>query len=251
VRPPSPPAPSRYEQDLTRLEDEQLVALAQGGGDLAARDELVGRSLPVVGRLVGRSAARSGLQEADRQDARQAAVLWILEAVERYRTYRTGTDSRPAACPFRGFLHRVVSARLVDFLRHRRHLRRHFPLAEAGLLDRNEDSDGRRHRGQPGAGGGSAGPQGEVEQEEVRRLVDQELAGFGEADRTLWDLTAAGTPLRQVAEALHLSYHQAKRHRQKLIARLQSSLAEPRASRAADISLFPRPESSPQTKYFS
>ena len=246
MRPPSPLAPSWYEQDLTQLADEQLVALAQEGDDRTARDEIVRRSLPAVGRLVGRYAARNGLQEADRQDARQAAVLWVLEAVECYRAPRSGTGARPAGCPFRNFLHRVVSARLVDYLRHLRHLQRHFPVVETALLDRNEGSNRQRHRSDLGLGGSAAGPQREVEEGEVRAVLHLEMAGLSGTDRTLWDLMAAGTPLQQVAAALDLSYHQVKRHRQKLIARLRSSLAGAAGAppgRHSIFSHFSRPDS--------
>jgi RNA polymerase sigma factor (sigma-70 family) len=236
VHPTSPPiASARYDLNMTRLEDEPLVVLAAECDYRPARDELIRRVLPVADRLVGRYAARTGLQEADRQDARQDAVLWILEAVGRYRTDRTGKDGRSAGCPFRTFLRRVVSARLVDFLRRCRRLRRHFPLAEAALLDWNEDSYRPRHRSDPGTGGSAALPEREVEGGEVRAFLHRELGGFSEIDQTLWDLLAAGTPLRQVAQALNRSYHQVKRHRQKLIARLRCSLAGPRA---ADISHF-------------
>jgi RNA polymerase sigma factor (sigma-70 family) len=219
---------------MTRLDDEPLVVLAAECDYRPARDELIRRVLPVADRLVGRYAASTGLQEADHQDARQDAVLWVLEAAGRFR-HRIGKDVRSAGCPFRTFLRRVVSARLVDFLRHRGRLRRHFPLAEVALLDRNEGSDRRRHHSDPGTGGSAAMPEREVEEGELRAFLQRELGGFSEIDRTLWDLLAAGTPLRQVAQALNLSYHQVKRHRQKLIARLRSSLA---GRRAADISDF-------------
>src|SRR5262249_61094154 len=83
--PPSPPvAPGSYDLDMTRLEDEQLVVLAAECDYRPARDELIRRSLPLTERLVGGHAAHSGLQEADRQDPQQDAVLSILAGIRRH-----------------------------------------------------------------------------------------------------------------------------------------------------------------------
>src|SRR5262245_7621247 len=112
----------RYDLDMAGLEDEHLVALAQECGSGAARDELLRRCLSLAKRLVGQYAARDGLQEADCFDAQQDAVLWILGAIAQYRTDEL---VRPGGCRFRSFLPRVLTARLIDSLRHRRCLRSH------------------------------------------------------------------------------------------------------------------------------
>ena len=75
--------------------------------------------------IVRRYAARARLQEADCLDALQDAVLWILEAIRRYRTAEA---VKPGGCRFLTFVHRVVTCRLADFFRHLRR-RNHFPLA--------------------------------------------------------------------------------------------------------------------------
>ena len=223
MRPPSLPAAARYDLDLTCLEDEHLVVLAQECGSGSARDELIRRFLCFSRELVGRYAARARLQEADRQDVLQDAVLWIMEAIARYRT---GEFVRSGGCHFRSFLQRVLATRFIDALRHRRHLRAHFPLVEADTLNRSKDSDCRRHRG---ATGGGAGPLGDVEGRELGACLDREVGRFEEADRRLWDLVAAGAPLRRAAAVIGVSYERVKRRWRKLIAHLRFSLGGPRA----------------------
>src|SRR5262245_21691266 len=202
LAPPSPPAPppAAYELDMTTREDEPLVVLAQECGYRPARNELLRRCLRLSGELVGHYAARAGLQEADCQDAQQDAVLWSLEAIAHYRT---DEFVRPGGCRFRSFLHRVLTARLIDSLRHRRCLQAHFPLIEAGTLDRNENSDCRRHRG---ATGGGAGPLREAEERELGACLDRAVGGFGGPARGMWDLLVTGMRLREIAAALDMSY---------------------------------------------
>ena len=114
---PSAPQPRRYDLDLAGLEDEQLVVLAQECGYAPARDELIARCHGLKDRLIHRCASRSGLQEADRMDAQQDGVLWILEAI---REYNTGQQVRPRGCRFRTFLYRVLLSRFSDLLRRQR-----------------------------------------------------------------------------------------------------------------------------------
>src|SRR5262249_35256397 len=103
-----------YDLDMARLDDEQLVLLVQECGYVPARDELIARCNGLKDRLIHRQATRSGLQEADRMDAQQDAVLWILEAI---REYNTGQHVMPRGCRFRTFLCQVLLARFIDFLR--------------------------------------------------------------------------------------------------------------------------------------
>src|SRR5262245_25430878 len=101
----------RCDLDLAGLEDEQLVVLVQESGYVPARDELISRCNSLKDRLIHQRAARSGLQEADRMDAQQDAVLWILEAI---REYNTGHQLMPRCCRFRTFLHHVLLSRFID-----------------------------------------------------------------------------------------------------------------------------------------
>src|SRR5262249_56640980 len=85
----------RYDLDMARLEDEQLVVLVQECAYVPAREELISRCNGLKDRLIHHLAARTGLQEADRMDAQQDAVLWILEAI---REYNTGQQVMPRGC---------------------------------------------------------------------------------------------------------------------------------------------------------
>jgi RNA polymerase sigma factor (sigma-70 family) len=211
MRPPSPSvAPEGDARDLSRLEDEQLVALTARADCRPAWAELIRRSLPLKERLIRRHAAHSGLQQADHQDAQQEAVLWIIEAIRRYRAEE---HARPEGCHFRSFLHRVLSARFIDFLRrHRRRLRRHFPLE--GM------------RPERLTGGETEGLIRGVEEDELRASLLGELARLDEPTRRLWDLLAGGAPLREAARLLDLSYDAAKRRRRLLLAKLRASLGK-------------------------
>jgi RNA polymerase sigma factor (sigma-70 family) len=220
MRPPAEaPAPAAYDLDMTALDDEPLVVLAQECGYRPARDELICRCLGLVRQFIGHYASCHGLQEADAEDAEQDAVLWALEAIRRYRT---DEFVKPGGCQFRSFLHRVVSSRLVDFSR-RLQLRKHAPREAVGAACASRPQDEQE-----------ASPPEWLE-EETRASLDQALARLGKADRGLWDLLAVGTALRRAASALGLSYDAAKRRRRKLFARLRASL-----NRACLAGLFPQ-----------
>src|SRR5215831_15234799 len=107
----------RYDLDMAGLEDEQLVVLVQECAYVPAKEELISRCNGLKDKLIHRLAARNGLQEADRMDAQQDAVLWILEAI---REYDTGQQVTPRGCRFRTFLYRVLLARFIDLLRRKR-----------------------------------------------------------------------------------------------------------------------------------
>ena len=108
--------------DLAELEDEQLVGVAQAYEDPSAWGELMARCGELRERLLDRCISRCGLQDADRLDTQQEGVLWMVEAINRYQL-----EQAPGApgCRFRTFLYRVLRARFIDSLRHRRHLQRH------------------------------------------------------------------------------------------------------------------------------
>ena len=208
---PAPAAPTAYDLDTTRIEDEPLVVLAQECGYLPAHEELLRRGHALAVRLIGRLAARSGLQDADCKDAQQEAVLWTLEAIQNYRTQELG---KAQGCLFRSFLHRVLTSRFIDFLRHRRHQENRFPLfgdAVPGPVPLTDPDD-------------FADPLALMEEGELRARLERELERLDPPARRLWELMARGESLQRVAVALAISYDAAKRRRRKLLARLKSSL---------------------------
>jgi RNA polymerase sigma factor (sigma-70 family) len=211
----------KYDLNLTKMEDEQLVVLAQECDYRPSRDELIRRYTPLTKGIVRRYAGRAGLQEADCLDALQDAVLWIMEAI---RQYRTAESVQPQGCRFRTFLHRVLISRLVDFMRRYRRLRNHFPVA-GGVAGVSRGPGQARDAGEPEWDGLNSNPLTSVEEDEVQTCLHRELGRLVESDRRLWDLLAGETPLRKVAAALGISYDAAKRRRRKLLGRLRGSLA--------------------------
>jgi RNA polymerase sigma factor (sigma-70 family) len=203
------------------MEDEQLVVLVQECGSRPARDELIRRNTPLKEGIVRRFAARAGLQEADCLDALQDAVLWIMEAI---RQYRTAESVGPQGCRFRTFLYRVLTSRLLDFIRHYRLLRKHFPLAGGGVAGLNRGPGRAREVGEPGPSCPGSNPLTSVDAGEVQTCLHRELGRLGESDMRLWDLLAGGATLRKAAAALGISYDAAKRRRRRLLGRLRDSL---------------------------
>jgi RNA polymerase sigma factor (sigma-70 family) len=206
---------------MTTLEDEQLVVLAMECDYRPARNELIRRYLPLNERLLQRRTAHATLQEADYDDARQDAILWIVEAIRRYRS---DEQLKPGGCHFRSFVYRVLSDRHVDFLRRRQRLRSHFPL-EVDVSSRHLRFVYGAGTQDP-AGGEGADPLHAEEERELRSRLREELGLLGNAARRLWDLMAEGVPLRTIAVDLNVSYDQVKRARRRLLAHLRSSMAQ-------------------------
>ena len=80
--------------DIRAADERELVVRYRGHGDIAARDELVRRNLPLVRRLVARYHRGGGAGE----DLFQAASLALVKAVDRYEPER-GTAFSSYAVP--------------------------------------------------------------------------------------------------------------------------------------------------------
>jgi RNA polymerase sigma factor (sigma-70 family) len=209
--------------DMTIMEDEPLVILTTECEFQPAQDELIRRYLPLKEQLVRRHTALTALQQADHDDAQQDAILWILEAIRRYRT---DEYIKPGGCHFRSFLQRVLDARCIDFLRRLQRFRNHFPLTGGALPAASTSSSGKdrpHNRATPGER--AEGVQGAQELGLRARLLEQ-LTQLDGPSRQLWDLLARGMPLRKIAIVLNVSYDAAKRRRRKLFANLCSSLSD-------------------------
>jgi RNA polymerase sigma factor (sigma-70 family) len=213
----------RYHLDMACLEDEQLVVLVQECGYVPARNELISRYNGLKDWLIHRRADRSALQEADRKDAQQDAVLWILEAI---REYNTGQQFMPRGCRFRTFFYHVLLSRFNDFLR--RQSRRQARVRLGGYKFSWLSSPPASRRDGSSAGPESWGgePQRGMERDELMARLHQELDRLGGRARELWDLLVGGMRLREIAAALGLSYDAVKRQRRSLIAHLRSRVSE-------------------------
>jgi RNA polymerase sigma factor (sigma-70 family) len=208
---------------MAGLEDEQLVVLAQECGYVPARDELISRCNGLKDRLIHRRAARSGLQDADRMDAQQDAVLWILEAI---RKYNTGQQVMPGGCRFRTFLYRVLLSRFIDLLRRQRRRQARLRLGGYTFGPLSSPPASERDFSPTGTKGRGGEPQLGMERDELMGRLHQELDRLGGRARELWDLQVRGMRLREIAAALNLSYDAAKRQRRELIAHLRACLGE-------------------------
>jgi RNA polymerase sigma factor (sigma-70 family) len=208
---------------MAGLEDEQLVILVQECGYVPARNELISRYNGLKDWLIHRRADRSALQEADRMDAQQDAVLWILEAI---RDYNTGQQFMPRGCSFRTFFYHVLLSRFIDFLRRRG--RRQARVRVGGYTFGSLSSPPASRRDGSSAGPESWGgePRHGMERDELMDSLHQELDRLGGRARELWDLLMSGMRLREIAAALGLSYDAAKRRRRRLIAHLRSRVSE-------------------------
>jgi RNA polymerase sigma factor (sigma-70 family) len=225
---PVSPRPSalplrRYDLDLAVLEDEQLVVLAQECGYVPARDELICRCNCLKDRLIRRHAAHRGLQQADQMDAQQDAVLWIMEAIQQYRT---DEQVKPRGCRFRTFLYRVLLSRFADSLRSRRRRQARLRLGGYTFFWPGQPTPPHSHGGPAGLAGGGGDPQRGMEQDELMSRLRQELERLGGLARELWDLLVRGVRLRDIARTLELSYDAVKRHRRALLARLRACLGK-------------------------
>jgi RNA polymerase sigma factor (sigma-70 family) len=218
-------APTRVacDLDLGQMEDEPLVVLAQECGYGPAWDELLCRCSAMRERIVGQFAARGGLQEADRQDAEQEAVLWEIEAIRRYHTDEM-TKARP--CRFRSFLYRVLVARLIDTHRRRCFLQDRLRLVGLNFVWLEGPRSAQHRRALPDSrpDGDGDDPERLLEQDELLARLRQELQRLSGPARGLSELLLGGMRLREIAVVLGMSYEAAKRLRRKLFARLRARL---------------------------
>ena len=213
----------RYDLDMAGLEDEHLVVLVQECAYIPAREELIARCNGLKDRLIHRLAVRNGLQEADRMDAQQDAVLWILEAI---RVYNTGQQVMPGGCRFRTFLYNVLLSRFIDLLRRQRRRQERLLLGgyRFGLLSSSAAAQRDGIKSALESWGGD--PQRGMEQGESMARLQQELDRLGGLAPQLWNLLVKGMRLQEIAETLDLSYEVAKRQRRRLIAHLRACLGQ-------------------------
>jgi RNA polymerase sigma factor (sigma-70 family) len=206
----------KYDLDLSRIGDEELVVLAQECGYQPAAHALIVRLHPWVNGLIFRKAGHTKLGAADVDDAGQEAVFWMLEGIASYNTLEL---ARPKGCRFRTFLYTLVACRFIDFTRRvwRResHLDRQArfvgPEANLGTIGITPRNSARLNQDNPASA---------LIGQENRMRLQSALDRLGEQARRLWDCLAAGMPLRDIAREQCISYPQAKRRRRQLLANL-------------------------------
>jgi RNA polymerase sigma factor (sigma-70 family) len=215
----------KYDLDLSRMGDEELVVLAQECGYGPAASELIVRYHKWMYHLVARKARGTRLSAADVQDAQQNAVFAIKEAIDHYNALELGKQK---GCSFRTFLRQVLTRRFVDFVRQVKRDRKHFDRSPRGadVLEEDNSPCGRRpiRRDAPHAGTGD--PADTAAWRELMARLHVAVGRLGEEARALWERLASGASLRVIAEEMGVSYDVAKRRRQTLLAQLTAELRE-------------------------
>jgi RNA polymerase sigma factor (sigma-70 family) len=201
-----------FDLDLAVMEDEAVVVLAKECEYGPARDELIVRYGPQTSRLIGWLAHCHGFSHADGEDARQNAVFWVVEAINKYDTRQIG---KPQGCSFRSFIHRVLVARFKDFAKHLRRVDRHYDRTARAEAEEPTPDDSDIAQDDPALVAEA--------QESIHRLQTT-LRGLDVESLRLWSLMAEGHNLRQIAGELGMSYDSAKRRRRKLIEQLKLRL---------------------------
>jgi RNA polymerase sigma factor (sigma-70 family) len=192
--------------ELRQTQDEKLVELATRCACRAAVHELILRYHDWMNRLIARQGRRLGLRWVDIQDAQQEAVFAMMEAVAKYDPYQHGKVRR---CGFHTFLQLVLTARLKDFAKHLRRVESRYDRSLSSTLALE---------------GTERDPTSRAEWNELMARLQQALDQLDDGLRRLWEQLLSGFRLRVVADQLGMSYHMAKRRRQKLLHELRARL---------------------------
>lgn len=201
-----------FDLDLAVMDDEALVVLAEECGYAPARDELIIRYRPHADRLTAWLAQSHGLSRSDIEDARQNAVFWAVEAIEKYDTRQIG---KPGGCSFRSFICRVMIARFKDFAKHLHRVEARYDRSARSGQEDEPAVEPDRQLDDPAA---------LAENHESLTRLRETLARLDSQSGRFWQLLAEGRSLRDIAVELGMSYDAAKRRRRKLIEHLRLRL---------------------------
>jgi RNA polymerase sigma factor (sigma-70 family) len=210
----------KYDLDLSKMGDEELVVLAQECEFEPATVELVLRYHEPICRVIAHKASRTPLCPKDVEDAKQNAFFALREAIARYRTLEM---VRPGGCRFRSYAGRVVLARFWDFVKRVRRLQNRFRLAE--LLGEGPGEPIQRLSGRHAFSSPEA-----AARHEALAALRQAVERLDKLAQVLWHQLASGKKLRQIARECGRSYDALKRQRRKLLAELSHVLRELRDS---------------------
>lgn len=198
--------------DMALVDDEALVVLAKECEYGPARDEILLRYSTQTERLIQWLARTTEFGNADVEDARQNAVFWTVEAINKFDTDQSDRERR---CSFYSFLYRVLVARFKDFNKQVRRLDRRQVLTSTD--GDSEDPLGRLFRD-------PTNPALIAETTEAVHRLQLAVADLDEEGREIWRQLCDGNSLREIAAALGISYDAAKRRRRKLIGTLKLRL---------------------------
>lgn len=215
--------------DMALVDDEALVVLAKECDYSPARDEILLRYSTQTERLIQWLARSTEFGSTDIEDARQNAVFWTVEAINKFDTDQIGRERR---CSFYSFLYRVLVARFKDFSKQVRRLERRRRLAS----DNTDENQSLSHIFRD-----PTDPALVVEAEEAARWLQSAVAELDDECRQIWQRLCEGINLREIATEMGLSYDSAKRRRRKLIQKLKFHLRQSPLTGSAIVN-FPSPE---------
>ncbi len=232
-----PATMKKYDLDLSKKEDEQLVVLVQECGFRPAANELVLRYHPLMGRLIAHQAKQTPLTRDDIEDAKQNAVFALFEAIAGYNTREM---VKPGGCRFRSYGRLATTRRFWNFVKQiRRRQKRYtwFARVEGGWpeLSGAKPRSSTQCRGfedsAPATLSASyrqperiSDPAVAAARQEAFGRLRQALERLKEKKRALWQALAAGKKLRQIACEQGISYDAVKRQRRTLLAHLRSAV---------------------------
>lgn len=200
--------------EMALVDDEALVVLAKECDYSPARDEILVRYNPQTERLIQWLGRSTEFGSTDLEDARQNAVFWTMEAINKFDTEQTSWARR---CSFYSFMYRVLVARFKDYSKHLRRKDR-----RQTTLDPQEGDSSRGHIFRD-----PRDPASLAEAEEAARRLQAAVGALDEEAQQIWKQLCEGASLREIADYLGISYDAVKRRRRKLIASLKQLLREP------------------------
>ena len=202
-----------YDLDLAMMEDDALIVLAKECQYGPARDELLLRYQSQIDRLIHWLARTTSLSNADIEDARQNAVFWTLEAIEKYNTEQI---AKAGGCSFFSFLNRVLICRFKDHNKHLRRRERHFMRAAGAETQNDQYAESNVKPNDPAS---------IAEAQESQTRLYAAIAQMDSESCRIWELMAEGSSLREISTELGISYDAVKRRRRKILNHLKTCLA--------------------------
>jgi RNA polymerase sigma factor (sigma-70 family) len=211
-----PPRAQQSRPDVAALSDEDLVRLARGDDSQAALRELIARHYAAMEISLGYWARTWRLSDADREDALLQAVLGLQEALAKYNTE---SPAEHEVGRFRSFLVRIVWHRFVNCARAARRREHH--------IDRSVHVEDLPDRTVGPLGTSCAGdPSGLVVLFELRVQLAAALSQLAGRAQGKGEMLVANQRLQEVADALGLTYRQAKRLRHRVRDQLANLLKD-------------------------
>lgn len=198
---------------------EERIILAAQFGRTRARSYLLCKWEEPKNRIVTALAKQYELKEQDGADARQDAVFWLIEVMQKYRP---GGPGRHRQHRVKTLLRITLSRRFLDFLRGLRRKRR---LTNIGCV-RSHDLHEMLIRQQQ-CHSSRLDPAVMCESEEVCEIAMQRVHELGDDCEQPYRILQNGHSMRDASKQLRVSYHRVRKMRSQIEHAL-SPVYEPR-----------------------